>query len=188
MSAALLAKLTAKGLIIDGTPMGGGLVEISQSDVAGSLGNGDSDRRLSTEAYKYGLAKWCGDTTYVRELQHWLPAWVWGEFNNVHGKKVSVQESVGMATIALLQGLGGYNCPTCLGSCEYRYKVCPGCNGTGKGAMRKTQKAILVNKSPQAYGKTWDQRVRVVEALVQGWEQEGISYLYRQWADFEVAV
>ena len=178
MSAALLAKLTAKGLIIDGSPMGGGIVEISQSDVAGALGFG----RLSDEGYKYARAKWCDDQGYARELQAYLPAVVWVLFNKEKNIKVSQSEAAGMATVALLQGLGGYNCPTCWGSGEIRHKVCAGCAGTGRGSMRKAEKAGYVGKSRQAYGQVWDKRVKEVEVIVQGWEQAGLAHIYRQFA------
>ena len=64
----LVAKLTARGVAIDGAGGGGGPVLISATDVGAALGMG----RLKPEAILVGRAKFCDDNTAQLELAGWV--------------------------------------------------------------------------------------------------------------------
>jgi len=183
MSAALLAKLTAKGLIIDGSPMGGGIVEISAADVAASLAFGN----LELWAYKYSLGKWCADAEYIKESQGEVEHLTWAHYQ----PKVKRVEARSISVVAMFQAVGGYLCPHCDGSKVVRIATglvaCKACRESGRGPLRLSTKADLMGMSRQGYTKTWDERVKWAESVISGWEQAGLTHMYRQFSQEEMA-
>lgn len=168
MSAELLSKMTAKGILIDGTGFGGE-VELTSADVAAALA-GTNGLTLD-----FILLKYCGDETVIRRLVELFAREVRYRY-----KDLSIPESETYAVEVISENIGGDLCGTCNGTGTYRYKNCLGCKGTGKRARSGRARAEALNISRHEYEKRGDKIFRRLSDLLATLESGAIIKLKKK--------
>lgn len=195
----LLAKLTARGLRIDGGVGGGAPVTISAEDVAGALGMGN----LSPEAQLVGRAKFCDDNRAQLELAGWVQT----RFHRrckANGWKTDYCE--GIAQLCVFELVWPYRCPHCNGRGHVwiqqperaggedgeqeaparlvdRLVECGRCKGTGQGRMTVRDRAAVAQITKSRFAETWAARADEMLGEVEGLADQAIRHLWRQFAE-----
>jgi hypothetical protein len=175
VSAELLAKMTAKGILIDGGGFGGE-VQISPADVAGALSG------ISGPAYDYVLLKYCDDRSVSRRLLSAFAEKILESEKRQPGK-FSAREAVRFASVIITNAIGDGNCKTCKGTGIYRYKKCAGCDGAGKRPKSNRAIAEALGLTPHQFKTTGERIYREYGGLLCEWEGWAFSRINKQLSD-----
>lgn len=190
----LMAKMTAKGLLIDGSGFGGGSVVITQHDVAGAMGMG----KLPAEAVLVGRAKFSDDN----QAQLSLAGWVQTEFRRVcmrNGWKADYCE--GLATLCVFELVYPMRCSHCMGRGKTwqqepeqaddgsllrmadRWLECKPCKGTGQSVLTVRNRAAIARISKSRFSETWAARADDMMKSLYTLEDMVLRHLWHQFAD-----
>ncbi|MAX54486.1 MAG: hypothetical protein CL537_03050 [Alcanivoracaceae bacterium] len=190
----LMAKMTAKGLLIDGSGFGGGTVLITQHDVAGAMGMGN----LPAEAELVARSKWCDDN----QAQLALAGWVQTEFRRRcmrHGWKTDYCE--GLATVCVFELVCPMRCSDCMGRGKVwqqeperaddgvllrmadRWVECKPCKGSGQSELTVRNRAAIAKISKSRFSETWGPRADEMMTTLYSLDQKVLRHLWHQFAD-----
>lgn len=194
----LVAKLTARGVAIDGAGGGGGPVLISATDVGAALGMG----HLKPEAILVGRAKFCDDNTAQLELAGWVQTELHRRCQRA-GWKTDYCE--GLAQLCVFELVWPYRCTHCYGRGKVwiqqperraedqdsaaplvmvdRWLSCGRCKGTGQGRMSVRERAAVAQITKSRFSETWAKRADDMLAELHSLEESCLRHLWRQFAD-----
>lgn len=187
----LLGKMTAKGLLIDGSGFGGGSVLITQHDVAGAMGMGN----LPAEAELVGRAKFSDDN----QAQLALAGWVQSEFRRQcmrNGWKADYCE--GLATLCVFELVHPMRCSHCMGRGKTwqqeperaddgallriadRWVECKPCKGTGQSVLTVRNRAAIAKIGKSQFNDVWAARADEMMTALFSLEERVLRHLWRQ--------
>jgi len=190
----LMAKMTAKGLLIDGGGFGGSVVLVTPQDVAGAMGMGN----LPAEAELVGRAKFCDDN----QAQLSLAGWVQTEFRRRcmrSGWKTDYCE--GLATLCVFELVHPMRCRPCGGRGKVwqqepemsddgellrmadRWVDCSACKATGQSVLTVRNRAAIAKISKSRFGETWAARADDMMTTLFTCEEKVLRHLWHQFAD-----
>jgi|GEM_PF-929462 hypothetical protein len=194
----LVAKLTARGVAIDGAGGGGGPVLISATDVGAALGMG----RLKPEAILVGRAKFCDDNTAQLELAGWVQTELHRRCQRA-GWKTDYCE--GLAQLCVFELVWPYRCTHCYGRGKVwiqqperrtedqdsaaplvmvdRWLSCGRCKGTGQGRMSVRERSAVAQIGKSQFRDAWAKRADDMLAELHSLEESCLRHLWRQFAD-----
>jgi hypothetical protein len=189
----LLGKLTPGGLVVENMASGNhkrtrntGTVAtgtatrsaktsaITSADVAGALAG------LDDRVYYYALAKFADDQAAANKF--------WGLFTGVALAKwpsVTRHQSMVLALLAMQGGIWAVRCKSC-GGTKTRLNArglpmdCKRCSGTGRNSVSGVKSARMLLVSESVYHKTWKDRIRRLETLLDEYESKALSHLANQ--------
>lgn len=173
MSAELLAKMTAKGIVITGEGFGGEIV-LSSSDVAGALA------RVRGIGFEILMLKYCGEMERFERLVSMLAGIISAKENRARPGSLSLDRAEAISRAIVSDSLGGDLCRTCNGTGTYRYKTCQGCQGTGKRTPSERARANALNMTRYEYAKSGKDLYNRYSAMLSEAEGSGISRLRSQ--------
>lgn len=168
----LLAKLTAKGVVIGGAG-GGGLVEISRADVAAAI----AFAGVSTTADR--LIRWlyCGDAAQeplllaalMHELRRTVPV----------GRPLLYR----MVRLALYELSNSSVCRTCAGAGRKGLTLCEVCGGGGLKALAQRERASLLELSHTTFRRSHEAQADAVYQYVAGLANGAMASVAHQFSD-----
>lgn len=170
MSAELLAKMTAKGLVITGEGFGGEVI-LSSSDVAGALA------RVRGIAYDFLLLKYCGDESGINRLVETFGSVISAKENRRSPGSLSLLDAEIYARQIIADNLGGDICRTCRGTGVYRYKNCQGCQGKGKRVPSERARAEALGLTRYEYKRQGKRIYDRYAGLLAEYEGSGLGEL-----------
>ena len=170
MSASLLAKLTPRGISLDGGF--GGIPLMTQMDVAASLS------ACKHESYLALTAKYTDDQKSQKALIGLLSSIAQAKL--LRGKDKPpigyAEFSRKMGELVFLQFMDGYRCNHCGGSGEVANKVCGNCKGHLKGCFSDEFRKEWLEVDSYS---PWKLIVEDLEVDVNTWEHDGLRALRR---------
>lgn len=174
----LLAKLSPKTILPDGSgfdPAHGGLDGV---DVAGSLAMG-----LSPTVYYFARAKYCMDEGAWAVTQALLARDI-ERYSAKQGWKLGAGQGFGLAGVALHAQISPPKCPRCngRGSYTYRSKVrdCSNCKKSGRVKMKNAARARMAGMGDDNYRKYWVERMKTFEQWIAKWDWQLHTHIARQ--------
>lgn len=175
----LMAKMTARGLVISGGGFGG-RVELSWTDVAGSLAGLD---RVPTELLRtMYLGDHRGDDVVLAALSDFIIATA-GE-NQI---KVTTEIVAGLARLAMFEVVNPPHCSTCRGlgqtSVAGIIRVCGQCAGYGYGTRGVRDQAAIAGMKKSTFNSKYSWLAARAYVQCAGWLNEGVRHLTRRMAD-----
>ncbi len=176
-SAEMLAKMTAKGLVITGEGFGGETV-LSAADVAGALAS------VRGVGYDLLLVKYAEDYSRVAPLISTFTAVIEAKENKSRPGSITSEFAGYLARAIIADNLGGDLCSTCNGTGTHRYKNCTGCNGSGKRPPSATARATSLGLTRYEYKKFGLSMFNRYAGLLCEWEYSGLAEVSRNLSRF----
>lgn len=175
----LLAKLTARGLVISGDVGGAGSVGLDRMDVAAALA------MMPTISGLLLLTVFCDDHKGDRALLGLLADEIQ---RTARSRIVSRSQAEQMAFLALFEACRPKRCQPCAGRGELlRYGVaasdCPTCDGTGRAAYSVRERAALAQVPRSTFGRAWKSTADEACAMVERYIDQGLRSLVGQLRD-----
>lgn len=176
MSAALLAKLTAKGVAMDGAGFGG-VPNLTSSDVAGAMAG------LTPPVYQLLRLKYCGEEemrpVVVERVAFSLLGYAMtGDID----LKVSTVRNLAALVVDLV--MKGALCGSCGGTgmliTDATAKDCGVCRGSGRANMTQKAAADFLGIDKRTYTKNYDRLVVRFCADLEAMEASGLAHVRRQ--------
>lgn len=168
----LLAKLTAKSVVIGGAASGG-TVEISKADVAAAI----SFAGVSVTADRLIRFLYCQDASQEPLLLAAL----------VHELRKSVPVERPMlyrlVRLALLEITHRKLCRTCNGYGTVAAKACEVCGGSGLKAMAQRERAATLHVPDTTFRRNYEGHANTVYDYISGMANSALARLAEQFAD-----
>lgn len=187
----MMAKLTARGVMLTGGS--GGQVLISAEDVAGAMGMGNLPHLAETVA----RARFCDDNRAQMALHGWVQTW-WRRDCIRHGWATDYCE--GLATLCVFDLVYPMHCSGCSGRGSRweqhpvsdavenvlrvgsQWRSCDSCNGTGRRELTVRDRAAIACMGKSQYANVWAVRVNAMMQDLWSLEQKAVRHLWSQFA------
>lgn len=176
----LMAKMTARGLVISGGGFGGA-VELSWTDVAAGLGGLN---RVTTELMRtMYLGDHRGDALVLAELRKFIC-----EVAALNQVKVTPAVVEGLAVLALFEVVNPPQCVPCSASGLVRLRggggqACQKCAGTGIGHRGAREQAAIAGIPRTTYDRHYARLAGQAYQECARWLDVGVRHLSRRLAD-----
>ena len=176
----LMAKLTARGLLITGGAFGG-RVELSWTDVAGGLGGlAKVPSELMRIMY---LDDHRGEAVVLAALREFI-------LQMAMRNQIKISKAVinGLASLALHEVTSPPHCTACNGTGEVQLRigvvrVCGKCDGSCYGTRASRDQAEIAGIPRTTFDRSYSWLAGRVYGECSGWLREGIQHLAKQLAD-----
>ncbi|MEE8057201.1 MAG: hypothetical protein V3T17_05125 [Pseudomonadales bacterium] len=186
MSVKVLAKMTARGVVIDG--IGKGQILISAYDVAAALSYGS----LPHPAYHLGLAKYCDDAAARDKLYKHIETKIQHKINSNNWQDAKERASC-LALLVMQEAVYGLQCKVCHGRGFVRKRVqhkavmleekqCQKCHGLGVGILSERKRAAIANIPKSSWIRNWILRIEEFKHYVVDLETKVIKQLAFQFS------
>lgn len=180
----LLAKLTTRGVRIEGCP--GGQIELTSQDVAAALGMGS----LNEQAYLIGRAKFSDDGFAQGVLVDRVEQAFRARCQAAGWKQDYCR---GIAELCVFELVWNGACPHCAGrgagwvkprdSAVQLWRDCGVCKGTGRKRLTIRERASIAGVGKSQFAAEWQQRADKVMLDLWSMESDCLRHLVRQFTD-----